>query len=75
MTRSQSQFFSHRKVTSNILHALEIRRRNRVVKTLPKMRPSNVTPFVLEGRWALAPEEADQATKKVKTVKYRPPKK
>jgi hypothetical protein len=23
------------------------------MKTLPKMRPSNVTPFVLEGRWAL----------------------
>jgi len=42
------------------LPALEIRRRNRVVKTLPKMRHAKVTPFVLEGRWAL--DRLDQRT-------------
>jgi hypothetical protein len=30
------------------------------VKALPKMRPGNVTPFVLEGRWAL--DGLDQST-------------
>ena len=39
---------------------MEIRRRNRVVKTLPKMRHAKVTPFVLEGRWAL--DRLDQPT-------------
>jgi|SRR4029450_5624804 hypothetical protein len=60
MTRSAISVFSHRKVTSNILHALEIRGRNRVVKTLPKMRHAKGTPFVLEGRWAL--DGLDQPT-------------
>jgi len=52
--------FGHRKVTSNILHTLEIRRRNRAVKNLPKMRHAKVTPFVLEDRWAL--DRLDQPT-------------
>jgi hypothetical protein len=60
MTRSAISVFSHRKVTSNILHALEIRGRNRVVKTLPKLRHAKGTPFVLEGRWAL--DGLDQPT-------------
>jgi hypothetical protein len=42
------------------LHALEIRRRNRVAKTLPKMRHAKVTSFVLEGCWAL--DGLDQQT-------------
>jgi hypothetical protein len=42
------------------LHTLEIKRRNRVVKNLPKMRHAKVTPFVLEGRWAL--DGLDQLT-------------
>ena len=42
------------------MHALEIRRRNRVVKTLPKMRHAKVTPFVLEGWWPL--DRLDQPT-------------
>jgi hypothetical protein len=42
------------------LHALEIRGRNGVVKTLPKMRHAKVTPFVLEGWWPL--DRLDQPT-------------
>ena len=42
------------------MHALEITRRNRVVKTLPKMRHAKVTPFVLEGGWML--DGLDQRT-------------
>ena len=42
------------------MHTLEIRRRNRVVKNLPKMRHAKVTPFVLEDRWAL--DRLDQPT-------------
>ena len=52
--------FGHRKVTSNVLHMLEIRRRKRVVKSVPKIRHAKVTPFVLEGRWTL--DRLDQAT-------------
>ena len=44
----------HRKVTSNFLHALNIGSLNGGMKTTPKRRPSNVTSFILEGRWPLA---------------------
>jgi hypothetical protein len=35
------------------LHALKIGSLNEGIKTTPETPPSNVTPFVLEGRWAL----------------------
>jgi hypothetical protein len=55
-----SQVFSYRKVTSNILHALKIGSLKEGVKTTPKTRPNNVTPFVLEGRWTL--DRLDRST-------------
>ena len=42
------------------MHPLKIGRLNEGMKTTPKARPSNVTPFVLEGRWAL--DRLDQPT-------------
>jgi hypothetical protein len=35
------------------LHALRTGSLNEGMKTTPRTRPSNVTPFVPEGRWAL----------------------
>jgi hypothetical protein len=47
---------SHR----NILQELMMGRLNGCMKTTPNTRPSNVTPFVLEGCWPL--DGLDQAT-------------
>ncbi len=42
------------------MQELKMRRLNECMKTTPKKRPSNVTPFVLEGCWPL--DGLDQAT-------------
>jgi hypothetical protein len=52
--------FGHGKVASNVLHALKIGSLNGGVKPLPKCDGPKVTPFVLEGRWAL--DGLDQQT-------------
>jgi hypothetical protein len=60
MTRSAISVFSHRKVTSNYLARAGNQTQKRVVKPFPKMGHAKVTPFVLEGRWAL--DRLDQPT-------------
>lgn len=42
------------------MQALKIGRLNECMKTTPKTRPGNVTPFILEGCWPL--DGLDQAT-------------
>jgi hypothetical protein len=49
----------------------QVRSLNGGMKTTAKTRPSNVTPFILEGRWALAGFDQRQLRRLSKTAKRK----
>ena len=63
--RTRSSQESHIK----FLAALKIASLNGGMKTTPKTRPSNVTSFILEGRWPLAGFDQRELRRLSKTVK------